>query len=827
MKKTVVFFTIMLVILAHSVPAFARGGSHRPGPVHAQDDWPTGLVELLNRGGRVNGNFINANDFFFFAGDSEAFNAFIKQYATLKNTPLRLILHSGVGMTGSLSGEQNIPFEWKVSAERWHDDPSGAPTLVTMELRLGGLVQLDKIKIPPDVEVKSGGEIEKFVAGHEAKRKAAPQRETIQPSPEMVETTGRPPAVITTGEPYIFAEPPDREEAPDFSLKALNDKTIKLSALKGKVVILNFWATWAPACMAEMAALEEFHRAYKENLVVLGLSVDSVDSDNTAAVRAYIEKKNITYPILIAPREILYDYEIAIEKPIETIPTTIIIDKNGFIRGKRVGAQRKVVLERAYLSACNAHGQVTRPEHIKTSKVTAFNFALSLDGDGNYVQIADSGTLYTNTPFTIEAWFNAKEFGERGAIIANDEYEVHISNRGTIQVWDNPSSDLEGTTTISTDMWYHVASVNDGASRKIFLNGQFDVQSDMSSPIGDRNQELWIGNDPDLSYRQFTGLIDEVRIWNIARTEEQIQTTMNTTLQGDEEGLVAYWNFDDGSAVDLSLNGNDGRLHGDARIVEEKLPEKFIHKGVSVVSIENKTANPGEQFTVMVSGRFVEAIDGFSFALTFDPSVLQAISIQEGTFLNRDGADATSLQTSRTLANSATIDNKNGVVRNIRCSRRGKERVVDAGVLAIVTFEAGDTGSADLTIQNLALLSPPSASEKIQACAKHGKVDVYAHGSISGVVLNSESNEPIEDAKVEVLKDGFSFGLSAYSGKDGKYTIKNVPAGIFDLTVYRDKYLPETVEKIQVKERETTSNVKLMMESLQPIDGFRTNPWER
>jgi len=171
MKLTFFFFTILFVVLAYRTPVFAMGGDHPPGPVHAQDGWPEGLVELLNREERVNGVWVNANDFFYFASDTEAFNECLEQYAGLKNTPLRLVLHPGVGMTGSLGDEGNIPFEWEVRVMRWHEDASEVPTLVTMELWLGGLVQLDKIKVPLNVKVKSGGEIAKFIAEHKAKRK--------------------------------------------------------------------------------------------------------------------------------------------------------------------------------------------------------------------------------------------------------------------------------------------------------------------------------------------------------------------------------------------------------------------------------------------------------------------------------------------------------------------------------------------------------------------------------------------------------------------------------------------------------------------------------
>jgi hypothetical protein len=171
MKATIVLFAILFIIFSYRAPAFAMGGSHPPGPVPAQNGWPEGLVDLLNRDERVNGIWVNANDFFYFAGDTEAFNECLEQYAALKNTPLRLILHPGVGMTGGLGDEPDIPFEWEVKALRWHDEPierSIVPTLVIMELWLGGLVQLDKIKVPLNVEVISGGEIENFIAEHKA-----------------------------------------------------------------------------------------------------------------------------------------------------------------------------------------------------------------------------------------------------------------------------------------------------------------------------------------------------------------------------------------------------------------------------------------------------------------------------------------------------------------------------------------------------------------------------------------------------------------------------------------------------------------------------------
>ncbi|MBM3235959.1 hypothetical protein FJZ31_06625 [Candidatus Poribacteria bacterium] len=93
----------------------------------------------------------------------------------------------------------------------------------------------------------------------------------------------------------------------------------------------------------------------------------------------------------------------------------------------------------------------------------------------------------------------------------------------------------------------------------------------------------------------------------------------------------------------------------------------------------------------------------------------------------------------------------------------------------------------------------------------------FPHGSISGVVTDSQNKMPVFDAKVEVTKDGFSFGLSAQTDKDGKYTIENVPVGVFDLSVSKGNYLPKVISGISVKEREIAANVNTDIQLITPI----------
>ncbi|MBN2408568.1 MAG: TlpA family protein disulfide reductase [Candidatus Aminicenantes bacterium] len=129
--------------------------------------------------------------------------------------------------------------------------------------------------------------------------------------------------------------------APDFTLTDLSGKTIKLSDYKGKVLFLNFWATWCPPCRAEIPDFVEAYAQEKANgLEILGISLDT---NGKAGVAAFVEKYKINYPVILESRRnterLINDYQ-----PGQYIPTTIIIDKSGRIRHKEVGAIDKETL---------------------------------------------------------------------------------------------------------------------------------------------------------------------------------------------------------------------------------------------------------------------------------------------------------------------------------------------------------------------------------------------------------------------------------------------------------------------------------------------------
>ena len=120
--------------------------------------------------------------------------------------------------------------------------------------------------------------------------------------------------------------------APDFTLTSLTGKKYRLSELRGKVVILNFWATWCGACVREMPSLDALFREYKgKGLIVLGISSDRDDE----LVKRFLNKHPVSYPVLIDKKGDLF-----VEKyVVSVLPMTYIIDKNGHIVEKLEGVQ--------------------------------------------------------------------------------------------------------------------------------------------------------------------------------------------------------------------------------------------------------------------------------------------------------------------------------------------------------------------------------------------------------------------------------------------------------------------------------------------------------
>lgn len=144
-------------------------------------------------------------------------------------------------------------------------------------------------------------------------------------------------ALLAWGLKKAQAGPVESGLAPDFSLSGFDGRKVTLSELRGKVVIINFWASWCPPCREEAAYLEQTWRKYKDQGVVF-IGVDYVDTEKEAL--AYIEEFDITY--INGP-----DIGTAISDAfnIQGVPETFYISKSGELRGVHLGALKAPQLD--------------------------------------------------------------------------------------------------------------------------------------------------------------------------------------------------------------------------------------------------------------------------------------------------------------------------------------------------------------------------------------------------------------------------------------------------------------------------------------------------
>lgn len=203
------------------------------------------------------------------------------------------------------------------------------------------------------------------------------------------------------------------------------------------------------------------------------------------------------------------------------------------------------------------------------------NHVLSLNGTSDFVQVADTPSLHSfSRAITIEAWVKAASFAAdnghincviRKDITAGDEDFLLRFRTIEGQPYLEMSLGLDiGLVRAEYDFqpgrWYHVAATYDGNLITAFVNAKKVADQVALGEMSIDKADLFIGKgDPDFSDGEyFHGMLDEIRLWNIARSELDIRQTMNGRLGGREKGLVAYWSFDDGTANDLTGNGNNG-----------------------------------------------------------------------------------------------------------------------------------------------------------------------------------------------------------------------------------------------------------------------------
>ncbi len=134
--------------------------------------------------------------------------------------------------------------------------------------------------------------------------------------------------------------------APHFALKNLKGNTLDLEDLRGKVVLLNFFATWCPPCRQEIPDFVRLYEKFKDKgLEIVGIALDM---QGVEVLTPFVRHFKISYPVLLGTRKVVMDYG-----GIEGIPTTFFIDRNGFIVEHFVGLRPAMILEKTITELIN------------------------------------------------------------------------------------------------------------------------------------------------------------------------------------------------------------------------------------------------------------------------------------------------------------------------------------------------------------------------------------------------------------------------------------------------------------------------------------------
>lgn len=215
------------------------------------------------------------------------------------------------------------------------------------------------------------------------------------------------------------------------------------------------------------------------------------------------------------------------------------------------------------------------------------DYVLNFDGTDDLVVIEDSPDLDLSTgSFTIEFYIRANKFNTAASSGNNDrwncavghgtsnddlDYLVGFENGNPMFYVRSYTSGFTSTTKLQKERWYHVAFVQDASNNKlkIYVDGALDSESPLQGTGVNTTGDIFVGareyfNSGNGSHF-FNGVIYELRMWNIARSQVDIKATLNTTLQGNEANLVGYWPLNDGTGTtvkDRSSGQRPGTIQG-------------------------------------------------------------------------------------------------------------------------------------------------------------------------------------------------------------------------------------------------------------------------
>jgi hypothetical protein len=264
------------------------------------------------------------------------------------------------------------------------------------------------------------------------------------------------------------------------------------------------------------------------------------------------------------------------------------------------------------------------------------NGSVAMDGNGDYISVPDNSTLEGMDELTIELWYN-KQASNSHDIVDKHHYSYSFyfngNNLGFAKTNGTSYAYWYPTANVSNG-WHHLAVTWKNNLAIIYIDGEVAAQwtNAPSTPIMNRGEDLRIG-----SGRWFgssaNGNMAEVRIWNVARTKEQINNSKNWSLRGDEEGLAGYWPLT-ANALDYSQNSNNGTLVGDTYFQEGETFDRYLLVDAPTYNIKpGDTAEVVLRFPNIFSGTqvfttpiatniYASSVIDYEFTVTYDSGVV-------------------------------------------------------------------------------------------------------------------------------------------------------------------------------------------------------------
>jgi hypothetical protein len=223
-------------------------------------------------------------------------------------------------------------------------------------------------------------------------------------------------------------------------------------------------------------------------------------------------------------------------------------------------------------------------------------YVLQFDGIDDAVKINQEEIFDFTSSVGVEAWIRINQFDNAWQTIISKGnswalQRFNTTNQLNFEVAGVGNVTSSNLININDGQWHHVAGMYSGSSLDLYIDGELAGSAAAAGSITTNDAEVWIGGNQLVGGRQFNGLVDEVRIWNTARTTQQIRESMNLTLNGSESGLVAYFQMNEGNGLNTSdfVDGSTGILVGEMTNANWVLAT--IPIGAGVVNSSNTAAN--------------------------------------------------------------------------------------------------------------------------------------------------------------------------------------------------------------------------------------------